>query len=144
MASIRQDVAGDFLPDFRNLGVLARVLVGANALVLAGALLQSLDPAGAAELFMRSATLVEPLLLAAIVVLAALSSVLARLPYWAGCAVVLAVVLALAAAVHALLAAIVGETPSDLGRALVLSALAALCLLGYFRLHTRAYSPALA
>jgi two-component system, LytTR family, sensor histidine kinase AlgZ len=144
MASIRQDVAVDFLPDFRNLGVLARVLVGANALVLAGALLRSLDPAQAAELFMRSATLVEPLLLASIVVLAALSSLLGRLPYWAGCAVVVAVVLALAAALHSMLAAIMGEAPSDLGRTLALTGLAAASLLGYLRLHTRAYSPALA
>ena len=144
MASIKQDVSADLLPDFRNLGVLARVLVSVNALVLAAALLVSADLALAAERFVQSATLVEPLLIAAVVALAALSAPLARLPYWAGCVAVIGLVLALAALVHATLQRLVGESPADLWRTLALSALATACLLAYFRLLTRAYSPALA
>src|SRR5882757_280724 len=100
MASIRQDVSADFLPDFRNLGVLARVLVGVNALVLVATALSASNATQAADRFLNSATLVEPLLIASLLALAALSVVLARLPYWAGCAAVLAVVLALAATIH--------------------------------------------
>ncbi len=144
MVSIRQDVSADFLPDFRNLGVLARVLVGVNALVLGAALLVSSDLTQATERFMRSATLVEPLLVAAVVVLFALSALLARLPYWAGCVAVVALAVALAALMHAGLLWLLGEPPSDLRRTLVLSGLAAACLLAYFRLLARAYSPALA
>jgi two-component system, LytTR family, sensor histidine kinase AlgZ len=144
MASIRQDVSADSLPDFRNLGVLARVLVGVNALVLGTALLVSPDLAHAAERFMQSATVAEPLLIAAVIALFALSSLLARLPYWAGCVAVVALVLVLAVIVHGCLLWLLGEAPSDLWRMLALSGVAAAGLLAYFRLLTRAYSPALA
>src|SRR5690349_9776024 len=127
MASIRQDVSADFLPDFRNLGVLARVLVGVNALLL-------------------GATMVEPLLIASLLALALFSTALARLPYWLGCAAVLAIVLAIAAAMHAVLAWALGEplALAGFGRTLVLTGLIASLMLGYFRLLLRAYSPALA
>jgi two-component system sensor histidine kinase AlgZ len=144
MASIRQDVSADFLPDFRNLGVLARVLVAVNALVLTGAVLSSSTLVQVADRFFQSATLVEPLLIAALLVLAACSVALARLPYWAGCAAVVGIVLLVAAAMHAVLAVSLGESFSELGRTLALSALAAAFMLAYFRLLMRAYSPALA
>ena len=38
MPSIRQNAYPDLLPDFRNLAVMARVLVGVNAVALAGTL----------------------------------------------------------------------------------------------------------
>src|SRR5580765_1567321 len=127
MASIRQDIrqdsSADFLPDFRNLGVLARVLVGVNALVLAAAALPSTSMVQAADRLMLGVTLVEPLLIASLLSLAALSTVLARLSYWPGCAAVLGVVLALTAIMHAVLAWSLGESSSDLGRTLVVSAL---------------------
>ncbi len=144
MTSIRQDVAADFLPDFRNLGVVARTLVGVNALAFGAALLTSADLTQAAERFMQSAVLIEPLLISVMIGLFTLSASLARLPYLAGCAAVIALVLALAVAVHAALLWLVGEPPADLARMLALSALAAVCLLAYFRLLIRAYSPALA
>src|SRR5258706_2744406 len=96
MTSIRQDVSADFLPDFRNLGVLARVLIGVNALVLGAALLVSSDLTQATERFLRSATLAEPLLVAAVI----------------------ALVVALAGLVHAGLLWLLGEPPSDLRRTL--------------------------
>ncbi len=144
ITSIRQDVSADFLPDFRNLGVVARTLVGVNALAFGAALLSSRDLTQAAERFMQSAVVIEPLLIATMIGLFALSALLARLPYLAGCAAVIALVLALAFAVHAALLWLVGEPPADLARTLALSALAAVCLLAYFRLLIRAYSPALA
>jgi len=146
MASIRQDVGPDFLPDFRNLGVLARVLVGVNALLLGAAFLPAASLVQAADRLMYDATLVEPLLIAALLALALFSTALARLPYWAGCAAVLAIVLAIAVAMRAALAWSLGEPLSlpSLARTLVLTALVALLMLGYFRLLMRAYSPALA
>jgi len=146
MASIRQDVGTDFLPDFRNLGVLARVLVGVNALVLAAAFLPAASMMQAADRLMYDATLVEPLLIATLLALALFSTTLARLPYWAGCAAVLAIVLVVCAAMHAALALALGEPLSlpGLARTLVLAALITVLMLGYFRLQMRAYSPALA
>ena len=144
MASIRQDVSADFLPDFRNLGVVARTLVGVNALALAVALLSPGDLTLVAERFIHSAILVEPLLIASVAALFILSRLLARLPYRAGCAAVIALVLALAAGDYAALDWLVEEPPAALWRMLALSALTAACLLAYFRLLIRAYSPALA
>ena len=143
MASIRQDVYPDLLPDFRNLGVVARMLVGVNVLALAGATLGATSVAGVADRFMRIAAVVEPLLLASMVALFLASAMLARLPYSWGWAAALALVLALATAEHYALAALSFETPA-LWSMLVLSALVAAGLLYYFRLLTRAFSPALA
>ena len=143
MASIRQDVSPDLLPDFRNLGVVARMLVGVNVLALAGATLGAMSVAGVADRFMRIAAVVEPLLLASMVTLFLASAMLARLPYAWGWVAALALVLALTTAEHYALAALSFETPA-LWSMLVLSALVAAGLLYYFRLLTRAFSPALA
>jgi two-component system sensor histidine kinase AlgZ len=151
--SIRQDVSNapqaDLLPDFRNLGVIARVLVGVNLFALAGALAASSGIAQALERFIGWAALIEPLLMACMIVLYLAAPMLARLAYWQGCAAVLAIVLALAAAEHAAIGALSarglgGEAPPDLARTMALGALAAALLLGYLRLFARAHSPALA
>jgi two-component system sensor histidine kinase AlgZ len=144
MASIRQDVSTDLLPDFRNLGVLARVLVGIHAVALAWAVMSSADLVETADVFMRSATFIEPLLIAAMVALFVLSPALARLPYWSGWTAVLAIVVVLTGAAYAAYGRVLDEPPSSLWRMVVLSAGAAAGLLAYFQLATRAYSPALA
>ena len=143
MASIRQDSPADFLPDFRNLGVLARVLIGVNALALAAAFVASSDIVQASERLVRSLTLVEPLLFACLLALYALSAALGRLPYWVGCAAVIFIVLGVATATHAAWIALAGEPQASLARTAALSALSAAGLLAYFRLLARAYSPAL-
>jgi two-component system sensor histidine kinase AlgZ len=144
VASIGQNEYPDLLPDFRNLGVLARVLVGVNAAAFAAALVEAPTLAQGAHRFVEIAALAEPLLLGILCILFAASPLLARLPYLAGCAGVLAIVLALAAALHAAWTGVAGEPPASLARLLVLSALTAAVLLGYLRLRARAYSPALA
>ena len=144
MASIRQSaqanvLPADVLPDFRNLGVIARILLAVNAAVLAGALFAAPTLAHALERFIHSAALVEPLLLIVIVVLFALSGVLRGLPYWAGCACVVALVAVL---VGGYLMALGIREP--LGRMLVLTVVICAALLAYLRLLTKAHSPALA
>jgi two-component system sensor histidine kinase AlgZ len=146
MPSIRQNAYSDVLPDFRNLGVIARTLVAINAMAFVAALFAAPNLAQGAQRFAESAMLLEPLLLATVLVLAALSRLLGRLAYPAGCVAVVAVVLALTAAAHAAteaLGASVAPVP-DLARMLVLSALSAATLLAYFYLLAKAYSPALA
>jgi hypothetical protein len=63
MASIGQSAYPDLLPDFRNLGVMARVLVAVNALAAAGVLFAAPHPGGALDQFMSTAAYLEPLLL---------------------------------------------------------------------------------
>ena len=146
MPSIRQNAYSDVLPDFRNLGVIARILLAVNLAALAAALFAANDLVQGAGLFVQTATLLEPLLLACIVTLAAASPLLGRLAYPTGCIAVLAIIAALTAAGHTAINAVVGDVALDAGlaRTLVLGALVTALLLGYFRLFSKAYSPALA
>jgi two-component system sensor histidine kinase AlgZ len=145
MVSIRQNAFPDVLPDFRNLGVIARVLIAVNAAVFAGMLFAAPDLSQALGRFVQAAAFLEPLLLAIIVVLFAASGVLRRLPYWTGCAAVLVLVSALVAAYASAVSTISAELPvSALPRMLLLGVLFTAALLAYFRLFAKAHSPALA
>jgi len=144
MPSIRQNAYPDVLPDFRNLAVMARVLVAVNALALAGALYATSAFAPAFERFMYAAAFLEPLLLVELIVLFAASGTLGRLRYWIGCAAVVAIVTVIAGVYHAVVRAFVGDALPSLPRTLAITVFAAGSLLAYFHLHTKAFSPALA
>src|SRR5439155_323329 len=77
MPSIRQNAYPDLLPDFRNLAVMARVLLGVNALALAGAFYASAALGPALDRFIRAAAFLEPLLLIELMALVAASPWLA-------------------------------------------------------------------
>jgi two-component system sensor histidine kinase AlgZ len=143
MASIRQSAYPDLLPDFRNLGVIARILVAVNGIALAAILFVQADLAAALDQFVLTAAYLEPLLLIQLVALAAISRLFARLPYWGGGAAVIALVAAITAAYHPLVVTMSTERPPSLARAVVLAACVAAVLLGYLRLLAKAYSPAL-
>jgi two-component system sensor histidine kinase AlgZ len=142
--SIKQNFTADALPDFRNLGVIARILLGVNAFAFAAALAGEPRWGMVLERFLAGATLIEPILLAAVVLLYAFSPLLARLRYWQGCVVVLALALAAASGIHAALADLAGPAATSFARSLTLTAFAAAAMLAYLRLLTKAYSPALA
>jgi len=141
MSSIRQDVSADALPDFRNLGVIARILIGANAALLAAVLYAAPAAEQALDMFLRSALLLEPVLVASVAVLYASAPALSRLSYAAGCAAVVAVEVALAAAMHGVETALGGQAAPL--RVLGFAAAGAAVMLAYFRLFARAWSPAL-
>ena len=141
MPSIRQNPYPEVLPDFRNLGVTARALIAVNLLALVAALLSEPEWRNTLSAFVMKAALFEPALLASLTLLYAAAPWLLRVSYWSGCALVIAVVLACATATQAVL----GEfAPASLVRTLVLAASASAMVLAYLRLHTKAYSPALA
>ena len=143
MVSIRQNARvadrEDVLPDFHNLGVMARILLAVNAALLAAIVFAAADFVQALERFVQAAAFVEPLLLVLILALFVLSGTLRRLPYWIGCVALLFLVAALVAGYVAVVA-----SAASLPRALTLAVLMAAALLAYFRLLTKAYSPALA
>lgn len=141
MLSIRQNPQADALPDFRNLGVIARILVAVNLLAFGVILAAEPTLAQAAEAFVRATALLQPVLVASLVVFYLLARPLLRLGYAAGCVAVMAVVLGIAAGVHAALGVFAG---TGLGRTLAFAAAATALVLGYLRLHQRAFSPALA
>ena len=144
MLSIRQNTSADLLPDFRNVAVIARVLLAVNALALAGTLYATPGVVAGLERFVRTAAFLEPLLLVELVALFAASPALVRLPYGVGATAALALVALLAGAYHAAVRSVIGEAMPSLARTVVLAVASAAALLAYFRLHRRAFSPALA
>ena len=141
MPSIRQNPYPEVLPDFRNLGVTARALIAVNLLALAVILLTESDWREVLNTYVTAAAVFEPSLLASMALFYLGAPWLLRLPYWSGCAVVIAVALVAAAATHATLGAF---AVGSLVRTLVLAAVAAATVLAYLRLHLKAHSPALA
>ncbi len=145
MTSISQNPAPLALPDWRNLGVALRVLLGANALAALAALVQPGGLVAWPGHFVLLAAWLEPVLLVALGILAAARDSLARLPIEAGRAVVAGVVVTVAWLQYRLwlqlgLAEI--EIWGDL-RAILLGACGAAIMLAYFELRARAHSPAL-
>jgi len=141
--SINQNAYAGALPNFRNLGIMLRVLVIVNVAAAAAAIVKSPNLLAAWWQFIESSALVEPLLILSLLVLAALSNVLRRIPYWAAAMAVLAVELVLATALYLAGRILLGDEPSALERYWALVALTTLALLAYFHLRERALSPAL-
>jgi len=141
--SINQNAYAGALPNFRNLGIMARILVIVNLAAATAAIVKNPDMLAAWRQFIESSALVEPLLILSLLVLAALSNVLRRIPYWVAAMVVLAVELALATALYLAGRILLGDEPSPLARYWALVALTTVALLAYFNLRGRALSPAL-
>jgi two-component system, LytTR family, sensor histidine kinase AlgZ len=139
--SIKQNFATDALPDFRNLGVVARILIGVNAFAFVAVLAVAPNWGAALERFLLVAAYLEPTVAVTLVLLYAFSPLLGQLRYASGVAVVVALALAVSGVLHAVLGGGAGE---GLLRTLALAAVTALLLLAYLRLLSRAYSPALA
>ncbi|HUQ74316.1 MAG TPA: histidine kinase [Burkholderiales bacterium] len=132
------------MPDFRNVAVMARVLVAVNALALFGTVYSAPGVASGIERFVQAAAFLEPLLFVELLTLFLLSPALGKLPYWAGCTAIFALVMSVAGAYHSAVRSIATDPIPALPRTLLLCAFGAAFLLSYFRLHTKAFSPALA
>jgi len=142
--SIRQNDLPNALPDFRNLGVMSRILVLANALAVVFALARSREFTEFPGKFTEIAGQLEPVLLVAVVVLYIASPWLERLAYRHGLLAVAAVVLAATAVLFFFQS---GIGASDGWRGLAynvgFAALATALLAWYFYLRNRAFSPAI-
>ncbi|MCZ7562978.1 MAG: hypothetical protein M5U08_03495 [Burkholderiales bacterium] len=102
MRSLSQDATDDALPDFRNLGVVARILVLVNGLAFVAAAVRASDFTQLVEAFLEIALLLEPILITSLLALYVANAGLARLPYASAVAVVLGMVLLLTAAAYLL------------------------------------------
>lgn len=143
--SIRQNDLSDALPDFRNLGVVARILLVVNAAALAAALVRAPRAAEIGAQFFQVVFWVEPALFANLAALYAVSAALARLRYASGFACVLAIVAAIAAAMFSVQSSLGRDLDwSGLLVGIVLAVALAALTLEYFRVRRRAFSPALA
>ena len=80
MPSIKQNPGRQSLPDFRNFGVMLRILLGVNLFALGAALVLSAGVADWPQHYVEMAAWVQPLLLANMALLALLAPVLRMLP----------------------------------------------------------------
>ncbi len=121
---------------------MLRVLLGVNAMALAAALIQAPEPARWLARYVEMAALVEPLLLLALGLLAALRDVLRKLPLRLGQLVVVMLVGGLAVAQNSFWQSLGFGDGGNALRPMLLAMAATVMLLGYFELRARAYSPA--
>jgi len=144
MASIKQNPASPPLPDFRNFGVMLRILLGVNLLALMAALVMAGEVAEWVPRFVELAAWVQPLLLFNLALLASVSPLLRRLPVVGGRAFVLFLA-ALSATLFVDFWQFMGMDEGGWQRVLraaLLAAFAAATLLYYFHLRAKAFSPA--
>lgn len=143
--SIRQNDLPDALPDFRNLGVISRILISVNALAIFAALVRSQRITDVGNRLIEIAGPLEPLLLVVLVVLYAASPLLSRLEYARALAGVFAIVLGVTSAVYPAQAFFGLEIAwPDVLWSLGYAAAGTSILAWYFDLRQRAFSPALA
>ena len=137
----RKDSAS--LPDFCNLGVALRILLIGNLALLLGALVAPpVTFAAWLERVVVGAALVEPVLMASLVLLCPLRWWINRMPYRFGVALVIAIEALLAAGFGTLMRPGVGADIAMIVHDVLLTAALTALTLVYFRLRQRAFSPA--
>jgi two-component system sensor histidine kinase AlgZ len=140
--SINQNANPGALPNFRNLGILLRILVIVDGMCLAAALVKTPDPMMLMEELIDVSAIVQPILILSLLALAAANNGLQRLRYWHALATLLALELAVSAIVYGAGIYMLGTTGSLL-RYAVFTLVITGVLIGYFDLRGRALSPAL-
>lgn len=138
----RPDEIAARLPDFRNVGVIARALVGVNAGLMFHLLMIVPDWASWRAQLLASALWCEPMLLLTLAMLALLSPWLATRPYPQGAALTIALAMFSAWLVRLLYDDFSESLQNPLPwRYEFAAGLTALGLLAYYRLWMRALSP---
>ncbi len=143
MSSINQNSYTRALPDFRNLGIVLRILLIVNLCAICAALVRAHSLLATWDEFLDISVLLQPLQISALVVLISLSRALRRLPYFVGAAVVIVLVLALNGVLSALLFGVNRESMDAYSRHVVLAPVLIATMLTYFDLRARALSPAI-
>ncbi|HWT54564.1 MAG TPA: histidine kinase [Rhodocyclaceae bacterium] len=144
--SIRHNLLATALPDFRNLGVWLRILLGANLLGLLWVLARNGDLRQLPSEFVDIALWLEPPLFVVLPLLHLLNPWLAATHPVRGKLLVMSLILLVVGAQHVIFSTAFSPLieVSGLSRALLWAVLVALALLGYFALRSTLYSPALA
>lgn len=146
--SIKQNARPDVLPNFRNLGIVLRILLISNSLAVLQAILQANSWADVAQRLMQIVTLLTPVLLTSLLLLCAAQPWLNRLPYRQGVLATMAVVVILTLSIYEYGSDIynpLGDRSHyfDEARYALLGMLVCAILLLYFRLRARMLSRAL-
>lgn len=140
--SINQNANTGALPNFRNLGILLRILLIVDGMCLAAAFVKNGEPLVMMEELIELSAIVQPVLILSLLALAAANEWLHRLRYRHAIACVIALEIALTAGVYYFGAYLFGGAGA-LVRDVIFALLITGILIGYFDLRGRALSPAL-
>jgi two-component system sensor histidine kinase AlgZ len=140
--SINQNANSGALPNFRNLGILLRILVIVDGICLVAALLETSEPLPLMEALIGMSAQAQPILLLSLLMLAACNDLLHRLDYRRAIALLLAIEFSVATAVY-FLGYQLFNAAGALERHWLFTLLVTGVLIGYFDLRGRALSPAL-
>jgi two-component system, LytTR family, sensor histidine kinase AlgZ len=133
------------LPDFRNLGVILRVTLLAEALRLLATLVSSPDLNAAYAQFMVQGLLYEPAILMSLVALYVFAPLFRKVSYRAGVVLILAMVVVIVLALQlALRALLPGQLPESMLRNALLALAVSGTLLAYLNWRHLRLSPSLA
>jgi two-component system sensor histidine kinase AlgZ len=143
MGSINQNRYPNLLPDFRNLGVMLRIMLAATAMSLAAAAVQASTWPMLVERWFVVSALVQPIVLLSLVVLGLSTAWLHRLDYPVAAAMIVLLELLVAAVVESATYSLFDREAADVVRAMAFTAAATGVMLGYFNLRSRALSPAI-
>jgi two-component system, LytTR family, sensor histidine kinase AlgZ len=145
MGSISQNANTSALPNFRNLGILLRILVIVNVLAIGTAVARAPTLRGAWGEFVEMSGIVQPVVIVTVLALAALNDWLQRLRYALGAAAVVVLAVGVTVLVLGIMySAYQDDAAGSLQRSVVLTLLTTAILLVYFDLRGRALSPAIA
>jgi two-component system sensor histidine kinase AlgZ len=143
MASINQNSAATLLPNFRNLGVMLRVLVIVTALTVIAAVLRSSNWSSLLQQWIGIAAVVQPIAILSVALLSVANPWLHEVDYRAAVVLIVLAELAITLFVLRIEALILEAAMEDAGRDVFLVVAITLALIGYFNLRNRALSPAL-
>src|SRR6266850_2295644 len=143
MASINQNRHPNLLPNFRNLGVMLRLLVIVIAMTVVAAALKSSNWYDMLDQWLGISALVQPMVILSLLLLGLADRWLHELDYPLAVAVIVAVELGIVTVVVVATSAVfIPDTPG-LARSWFFTAVATLLVLTYFNLRSRMLSPAL-
>lgn len=144
MASIDQNTQVNFLPDFRNLGVILRILVIVTLMTLVAAALKAYSLRDWLLSTTLMSVLVAPLTILSLLVLGAAGPTLRRMDGRVAVALVIGAELVLCSLVLRVVSwGLFDVTSSGGPRVWLFTVLATALVLGYFNLRNRALSPAI-
>jgi two-component system sensor histidine kinase AlgZ len=143
MASINQNRSRTALPDFRNLGVILRVLIAVSAMTLAVAAIGTYSASAGLEAWLGIIARVAPVTILSLVVLGVASRWLRTLDRFAAVVIIVAAEAGITLLLLRLSAGLFGPPTGGLLRPVLFAVGMTLLLLAYFDLRNRALSPAI-
>lgn len=143
MASINQNRHPNLLPDFRNLGVILRLLVIVIAMTVVAAALKSSNWADMLNQWLDISALAQPMVILSLLLLGLADRWLHKLDYPLAVVVILAGELGVASLMVMATWAILTPGTPGMVRSWFFTAVATLLVLAYFNLRSRMLSPAL-